>query len=129
MGFKYKDLAKKTKRISVDLGDGDVLQVEFRHHLITPALAADFATLGAAEGKKVDSLPSAERAAIVAAIRAASDHLAELVTWWDLDADDDSMFPLNAAVMAAKLPIDFQMRVLGACLHESRAGEASAPEA
>ena len=129
MGFKYTDLAKATKVATVDVGDGEhVVQVTFRHAFITPALAADLATLGGAEGKKVDSLPSTERAAVVAAIARASEHIAQLVTHWDLEGDTEGeMFPLDAQVIATKLPIDFQMRVLGGCLSESRAGEAPAP--
>ena len=126
MGFKYKDLAKATKDATVEIGDdeGSVLHITFRHSFITPALAADIATLGAAEGRDMEKLPSTERAAVVTAIRAASAHIANLVTWWDLEDDEGVMFPLDADDIATKLPIDFQMRVLGACLRESRAGEA-----
>lgn len=124
MGFSYLDLGKATKDATVTLDGGQELRITYRHAYVTVALVADLMTLGSAEGQSVDGMAPADQAAVIEAIKRTPAHLATLVTHWDLEISKGKMFPLDAGEIAAKLPLPFQMQVLGACVHESRAGEA-----
>ena len=124
MGFRYTDLNQQTKDASVTLDGGETLHITYRHAYVTVALVADLMTLGNADGKAMDGLPASEQLAVLEAIKRTPQHIVTLVTKWDVTLDDDVMFPLDAGEIAAKLPLTFQMQVLGACVRESRAGEA-----
>ncbi len=116
MGFKYKDLAKKTKRATLDLGDGDTIAFEFRTGMVTPRFLADIQTLDDVEHLTPD---------VVLAI---SEHVARLLTTWDVEDDDGSMFPLDPTRLAADIAAQVQLAILFTCIAEMKPGEATAPE-
>lgn len=124
MGFSYLDLGKATKDATVTLDGGQELHITYRHAYVTVALVADLMTLGRADGQDMDGLAATEQTAVLDAIKRTPAHLATLVTKWDLEISKGKMFPLDAEEIAAKLPLPFQMQVLGACVRETRAGEA-----
>ena len=121
MPIRFSDLARETKGASVDVGGGDAIHFEFRHHLITPQFMHTLYALEAVE--------QASAAQQQAAIRAVSEQVARLVTEWDvLDEDDVSMYPLTVERLA-DFPLIIQLRILNQCVAEMQpAGEASAPK-
>jgi len=126
MPIKFSDLARDTKAATLDVGGGDTIAFRFRHGLITPRLMHDFLALD------VSRLEQATVDEQEAAMMAISAHLARLVTEWDVLDSDGSMFPLDAARLAADIPLLVQVRMLQTCLagmSEASAGEAAAPGA
>lgn len=118
MGFSYKDLAKKTKKAHLDLDDGDRINFAFRHQLITPRLVAD---LSALDGMREDS-----PAEVSAKLLGVSEHVARLLTEWDVtEADGTTMFPLVADRLAEDIPLEIQMRLLMACVNEMQGNGSS----
>ncbi len=75
MPLKLSDLTKRTKTIQVDLGDGDVIQVEFRLDFYTPEFEATMAS--------VDEKPVAKQA----------EALAKILVGWDVTDDDGKTLP------------------------------------
>jgi hypothetical protein len=121
VGIKFSDLSGKDKPAKLELSDGNVISFRFKYGLITPKLLHDLAALDRLE---TGNLASAEEA-----LTAVSGHLAQLVTKWDvLDADGKTMFPLEAARLAADIPLVVQYQLIQRCLQEMQPGEAIAPE-
>lgn len=121
MPFKYRDFGKKTKSATLDLGEGDSINFEFRTGVMTPQFLADFQSLS-------------DAALVTPAVTLAlSRHLASLLTEWDmLDDDDASMFPLDPARLAADIPASVQVAIIFQAIEEMRAaqtGEAAAAQA
>lgn len=114
MGFKYRDLAKKTKAVTLDLGDGDSIAVEFRTGLLTPQFLADMQALGDKDNVSPEKLLTV------------STHLSRLLTSWDVEDDDGQMFPLDPKRLALDIPLETQLALLNLCIEEMKPGEAKA---
>lgn len=122
MPFKFTDLAKKTKSATLDLGDGDVIQFEFRPALITPQFIHALSALDASR------MQTATADQADATIQSVSDQVARIVASWDVQEDDGSPFPLDPARLKADIPIQAQVAILMACMQAMQPGEATAPQ-
>lgn len=123
MGFKFTDLAKKTKPGTLDLGDGDVIQFTFRPALLTPNFVHnlsmfDEARMSAASAAEADEV-----------IQDASEQVVKVIATWDvLDEDGTTPFPLDVERLRADIPVQVQVALLMQCTREMQPGEARAPE-
>jgi len=113
--MKLAAITQKTTKTSMPFDD-DVLNYEFKHALITPALVADIQRL-------IEASVSAEN------ILAISTHIVSLVTTWDLIDEDGAMFPLDAKRIAHEVPLVFQATLITDMISKMRQGEANAPGA
>lgn len=123
MPIKFSDLAKATKAATFDLPDGaGTICFRFRHGLITPRMIQQVV--------EWSDLSGASAAETAAALMSISQNVARLVTEWDVMEDDGvTMFPLDAARLAADIPLTVQSGLMYACFAEMQMGEASAPAA
>lgn len=120
--MRFSDLARKTRAVTLDLGDGDTITGHYRHGLITPRLVHDILAL---DTGRMRSAPPDETAA---ALDAVAGHVARLIADWDLREDDDrAPYPLTVDRLR-DLPLPVLIALIMACVEDMNAGEKAAPE-
>lgn len=121
MPLRLADLAAKTKDATIDF-DGESVTLTVRYQLITPRFLAQLEQLQALQGDGGGHTGDV--------LTALCGQLCQIIERWDVfDEDGATMFPLDAARMAAELPVPFLYAVLGGAMGVMKPGEASAPEA
>lgn len=101
MGIRLSDITRSTRKITVDIGAHEPLEIEYRAEAYTPELEA---LIDNAEKRPASTL---------------AQMLSRLVVSWTLEEDDGRMYPPDEKHLA-KLPMSFLLAVFTAIAEDMR---------